>query len=355
MDKRYLKIKAEYDQVIADLSQPDVASDQNRYRTLNQRQSELTPIIELIDEYAKLETQLKELNEAIEADEDAELVEMARQECNPLEKRIEKLEEKLKKAILPRDPRDAKDAVLEIRGGAGGDEAALFAAELFRMYARFAEQQGWTFNTMSKNETDLGGLKEGVAEIQGTNVYGHLKFESGVHRVQRIPETEKSGRVHTSTATVAILPLVEDVEFEINPDDLKIDVYRASGAGGQHVNKTESAVRITHIPTGTVVAMQDEKSQHKNKAKAMKILKARVADEKQRQDQAKLSSERRAQVGTGGREEKIRTYNIPQDRITDHRIKYTTHGVEAALAGDLTGIIAKLKEEEERQLLDQES
>jgi len=302
----------------------------------------------------KLERKTKALEQAkaMREDADAEMKALAETEIESLTKEREDLEAALTVAMLPKDPNDHKNVIVEIRAGAGGDEAALFAANLFRMYSRFAEKRNWKTNTLSANQTGIGGFKEVIFEVNGEDVYKTLKYEGGVHRVQRVPETEKSGRIHTSTATVAILPQVDDVENKIKQEDLRIDVFRASGHGGQSVNTTDSAVRITHIPSGIVVSMQDEKSQLKNKEKAMKVLKTRVFEMEDEKARSKRGDERRMMVGTGDRSEKIRTYNEPQDRVTDHRIKKTIHGYSAVLDGNLDELITDLKTADQKAKLE---
>ena len=282
---------------------------------------------------------------------DAELKEIAQEELIELESRKDKLESDLKILLLPRDPNDDKNLILEIRAGTGGDEAALFAADLFRVYTRYAERKNWEYKVMDSSDTGIGGIKEAIVSIQGKGAFGMLKYESGVHRVQRVPKTETSGRVHTSAATIAVLPEAEDVDIEVNDSDLKIDTYRASGAGGQHVNKTESAIRITHIPTGLVVTCQDESSQHKNRAAALKVLKSRLLASEQEKVAAERAAERRSLVSTGDRSAKIRTYNFPQGRVTDHRINFTSYKLNEILDGDITEVIEKLKIAEQQELM----
>jgi peptide chain release factor 1 len=307
---------------------------------LSKEQSELEPIVEKAREYFKV-TEAIEDNRALLEDE--ELGELAKEELKELEPLKENLESEIKVLLIPKDPNDDKDIYLEIRAGTGGEEAALFASDLFKTYARYADSKGWKVEIVSSSESDSGGYKEIIAKIKGQGVYSRLKYEAGTHRVQRVPATESQGRIHTSAVTVAIMPEVDDVDVEINPNDLKIDVYRSSGCGGQSVNTTDSAVRITHIPTGIVVAMQDEKSQHKNKEKALKILKARIYEQKMREQQETLSSERKAQVGSGDRSERIRTYNYPQNRITDHRIGLTLYKLDEIMqSGDFDQIIEPL-------------
>ena len=323
------------------LSDPSVMSNQEKFRALTKEHSDLVEIVEKYGQYRKLGEDI-EGNRELLRDSDPDMREMAKAELPGLEERREALAQELKVLMLPRDPNDDKNIILEIRAGTGGEEASLFAADLFRMYSRYAEGRRWRVEILSLSESDAGGFKEVIALVSGDRVYSRLKFESGTHRVQRVPETEAQGRIHTSACTVAVLPEAEDVDVDIDPSDLRIDVYRASGAGGQHVNKTESAVRITHIPTGVVVACQDEKSQHKNKAKAMKILKSRILDSMVAEQQAKMAADRKSQVGSGDRSERIRTYNFPQGRCTDHRIGLTLYRLDGIMEGDLEEIIDSL-------------
>lgn len=318
-----------------------VVSNPELYQKYAKEYAELRRIAEPYQRYKALKEELAQ-TEALLEDPDEEVRKMAEEEKERLEAELEKAERELKGALLPRDPRDERNVILEIRAGAGGEEAALFAADLFRMYTRYAERKGWKVEILNSHPTGLGGFKEVIALIHGKGAYSRLKHESGVHRVQRIPVTESQGRIHTSTATVAVLPEAEEVEVEIDPKDLKVEVFRASGPGGQHVNKTETAVRITHLPTGIVVQCQDERSQHQNRAKAMKILMARLLEHKRRQQEEELSAERRSQIGTGERSERIRTYNFPQRRVTDHRIGLTIYQLEEVLDGDLDEIIDAL-------------
>ena len=336
-------LQDKYEDLTVKVSDPDVINDQNLWQTLVKEHAELQPIVEKYKEYKSAKEAYEETKEILhDKSTDDELKEMAKMEMEELEEQIETIEEELKILLLPKDPNDDKNVFVEIRAGTGGDEAALFAADLFRMYARFAERQGWKVEMMSSNDIGVGGYKEVIFMINGKGAYSKLKYESGVHRVQRIPTTESSGRIHTSAATVAVLPEVDDVELEINENDLRIDVFRASGAGGQHVNMTDSAVRITHIPTGIVASCQDEKSQHKNKEKALKILKARILDQAIQEQNAEIAEERKSQVGSGDRSERIRTYNFPQGRITDHRINMTIHKLDSFLDGDIDEMIDAL-------------
>ena len=316
---------------------------------------ELAEIEAVADQVAVLRRAERELAEAraMTADEaaDPELRKMAEEEAQALAERVAALDRAVRMALLPRDEADRRNAILEVRAGTGGDEAALFAADLFAMYRRYAEARGWRFEVLDVSENDLGGYREAVAEITGTDVFARLKYESGVHRVQRVPVTESQGRIHTSTATVAVLPEAEEVDVQVNEADLRVDVFRASGAGGQHVNKTESAVRLTHLPTGIVVACQDEKSQHKNRARAMKILRAKLYEREREAKAAARSDLRRSQVGTGDRSERIRTYNVPQGRVTDHRISLTLHKIDRILAGELDELIDALTAEHQAALL----
>ena len=323
------------------LSDPGVMTQQKRFLDLSREHSELASVVEVYREYKRVSEDLDGNRELLQ-DGDPEMRELARIEMPELEARRDELAQKLKLLLLPKDPNDEKNVILEIRAGTGGDEAALFAADLFRMYSRFAEGQKWTVETMSVSESEAGGLKEVIAMISGKRVYSQLKYESGTHRVQRVPATETQGRIHTSACTVAVLPEAEDVDLEVDPGDLRIDVYRASGAGGQHVNKTESAVRITHLPTGVVVSCQDEKSQHKNKAKAMKVLKSRILDQMVADQQAQMAADRKSQVGSGDRSQRIRTYNFPQGRCTDHRIGLTLYRLESIMQGNLSELIEPL-------------
>lgn len=332
-----LKLTEErYEEINRQLADPYVVSDNERFKSLMKEHKTLTPIVEKYREYAKHQQDFEEAKEMLDdGGLDKDFKEMVEEQYKSSQEAIERCSDELKILLLPKDPNDDKNVIVEIRGGAGGDEAALFANSLYRMYFMYAETKRWKTEILNANATELGGFKEISFSISGEGAYSRLKFESGVHRVQRVPETETQGRVHTSTVTVAVLPEVEDVEVEINPGDLQIDTYRASGAGGQHVNKTESAIRITYLPTGLVVECQDERSQFKNKDKAMKILRSRLYEEKLREQNDKIASERKLQVGTGDRSERIRTYNYPQSRVTDHRIGLTLYKLEQVLNGDL--------------------
>lgn len=335
-------IEGRFEELEKKIADPEVIADQELWRKLCKEHSDIAPIVEKYKEYKLICDNISEAKEIIETSDDKEMKELAESELEEGKAKIEKIEQEIKILLLPKDENDDKNVIMEIRGGAGGDEAALFAADLLRMYSMYAESMHWKVEMLNANETDIGGYKEVSFAINGQGAYSRLKFESGVHRVQRIPSTESGGRIHTSTVTVAVLPEVEEVEVDINPNDLRIDVFRAGGPGGQCVNTTDSAVRITHIPTGVVVSCQDEKSQLKNKEKAMKILRSRVYDMAISAQNAELSAERKSQVGTGDRSERIRTYNFPQGRVTDHRISLTLHKLDMVLNGDLNEIIDAL-------------
>lgn len=335
-------IAERYRQLTDEMSDPAVAGDPARYQQVARAHHAISEVALTYEEYQRVSKELADAREMANDATDADLRSLAQDEVRELEVRQAELEQKLKLLLLPKDPRDEKNVIVEIRAGAGGEEAALFAADLFRMYTRYSERQGWRVELLSESETELGGFKEVIFMINGQGAYSRLKFESGVHRVQRVPDTEASGRIHTSTATVAVLPEAEDVELTIDPNELRIDVYRSSGHGGQSVNTTDSAVRVTHLPTGLVVTCQDEKSQLKNREKAIKVLRARLLDQMQAESDNALAQERRSQVGTGDRSERIRTYNYPQSRCTDHRIGLTTRQLTTVLDGDLDEIIDAL-------------
>ena len=337
------QVEKRYEEVNVQLCDPAVVSDMELYKKYMQEIKQLTPVVEKFREYkvaVAAENGAKEMLE--DSSLDAELREMAREEIEEAHENAERAEQELKVLLLPRDPNDDRNVIVEIRGGAGGDEASLFANSLYRMYSMYAATKNWKSEILSANETEVGGFKEISFMISGEGAYSRFKFESGVHRVQRVPETESQGRIHTSTVTVAVLPEAEEVDIEINPADLQVDTFRSSGAGGQHINKTESAIRITHIPTGTVVECQDERSQHKNRDKAMKILRSRILEAEREKQANEIAGERRSQVGTGDRSERIRTYNYPQGRLTDHRIGLTLYKLEAMLNGQLDELIDAL-------------
>jgi len=338
MLEKLAAVEAQYERLLALIADPAVQGDAQAYRTHAKAMAELQELVERYRELKAVEDQIAQAKE-LAGGSDAEMAALAHEELTELQPRRAALLDEVKLLLVPKDPNDARDVVLEIRAGTGGEEAALFAAELFRMYARYAERQGWKLEVLSQSDADAGGVKEVIATIEGQKVYSHLKYESGVHRVQRVPATEASGRIHTSTATVAVLPEAEEVDVQIHDKDLRIDTFCSSGPGGQSVNTTYSAVRITHIPTGLVVSQQDEKSQIKNKAKALKVLRSRLYEIEMRKQQDAIAKDRRSQVGTGERSEKIRTYNFPQSRITDHRVNFTTHQISAVLDGDLKELI----------------
>jgi peptide chain release factor 1 len=336
------QIEKRFEEISLSLYDPEIINNQPKFRELSKERKELEPLVEKARIYFKLMTHLEDDREVLNGS-DADLKELVREELDELQERVETLEEDLKMMLLPKDPNDDKNAIVEIRAGTGGDEAAIFAADLYRMYVKYAERQGWRVEELSAHEIGIGGFKEVIFALNGEGVYGTMKFESGVHRVQRVPVTETSGRIHTSAATVAVLPEADELDFEIDADDLRIDTYRASGAGGQHVNKVESAIRITHLPSGLVVTCQDEKSQHKNKAKALKILRSRLMAMKEEEQEAQIAAKRRSMVSTGDRSVKIRTYNFPQGRVTDHRINLTLYKLELILEGSLDELVEALQ------------
>jgi peptide chain release factor 1 len=336
-------IKDKFDAIESELADPEVAADQNKIIELSKKRSELADVVVAYVEYDKLLNNINGNKEIIETSGETELVELAEMELEELEVKKEELEEKIKVLLIPKDPDDTKNVIVEIRAGTGGDEAGIFANDLFRMYSRFAELKGWKQEIMDINDSTMGGIKEVIFGLSGTDIYGDLKFESGVHRVQRVPATEASGRVHTSAASVVVMPEAEDVEVELDMNDVRVDTYRASGAGGQHVNKTDSAIRMTHIPTGIVVQCQDERSQIKNRQKALKILKTKLYDKKLQEMTSEISQTRKLVVKRGDRSDKIRTYNYPQNRVTDHRIGLTMYDLSGIMEGDLYELIEKMQ------------
>lgn len=345
------EVKSRFKELNDRLTDPDVLEDKNDYMRISKEIAELREVIQKIDKYERLQRDLEEAEKIIMESGDQELVQLARSEKQTLEEEIPHIGKEILSLLIPKDEDESKNTLLEIRAGAGGEEAALFVGDLFRMYSKYIEKKGWKLDVMNSHPSELGGFKEIIFLVEGKGAYGDLKYESGVHRVQRVPVTEASGRIHTSTATVAVLPEAEEVKVSIQPEDLKIEVFRASGPGGQHVNVTDSAVRITHLPTSIVVTCQDERSQHKNKTKAMKILRARLLDIRKKQQEREIAQQRRLQVGTGDRSEKIRTYNFPQRRVTDHRINRSWHILEEILDGNLTPIIDELRNaEQQRQM-----
>lgn len=352
MFDRLQAVEDRYERLNELLSDPDIVSDSKKLAQFSKEQSDIQETVTVYREYKSIKEQIQDAKDLIDMEDDPEMKEMAQEELKELEVQIPDLEEKMKILLIPKDPNDGKNIIMEIRGAAGGDEAALFANSLFRMYSKYAETQGWRTEIVSASPTELGGYKEIVIMISGSDVYSKLKYESGAHRVQRVPETESQGRVHTSTATVVVMPEAAEVELDLQDKDIRVDIYHASGAGGQHVNKTASAVRMTHIPTGVVVAMQDERSQLKNREKAMKILRARVYDKLQQEEQSKYDAERKSAVGTGDRSERIRTYNYPQNRVTDHRIGLTIQKLDQIIDGKLDDVIDALIMEEQAKKLD---
>ena len=348
MEDRLNQIAERLRQVERELADPAVYSDQQRLKNLSREQKELTPVVETFTALQRTEQAIAEAREMLS---DPELRELAQEELTRTKEQRERLAEELKRLLLPRDPNDEKSVVLEIRGGVGGEEGALFAADLLRMYTMYVQSRGWELEVLNLNETELGGVKEAILAVNGAGAYNRLKYESGVHRVQRVPETETQGRIHTSTATVAVMPQAEEVDFALDMKDLRIDTFRSSGAGGQHINKTSSAIRVTHIPTGMVVECQNERSQFQNKDKALEILRSRLLAQKQKEQQDAINADRAGQVGTGDRSEKIRTYNFPQDRCTDHRIGLTVHNLDKIMDGNLDDIIDALATREQAEKL----
>jgi len=351
MEDRLKEIADRHSEVERLMSQPEIASDPNAIRRLGREYSQLQHVVELWNDITRAQSDMEGAREMLAYEDDAEVLEMARVEVEELQEKLDSLTAEIRLELLPKDETELADAVVEVRAGAGGDEAGLFAAEVFRMYQRYAETRKWKLKILSQNDTGVGGIKEVTFEIAGERAYQRLHLESGVHRVQRVPTTESQGRIHTSTATVVVMPKAEEVDIEINDKDLKIDVFHSGGAGGQSVNKLATAIRITHLPTGLVVQCQNERSQLQNKQQAMEILRSRLWDMELRKQQEEISANRKAQVGTGDRSEKIRTYNFPQSRITDHRIGYTSHQMQQVLGGELDGFIdALLQEEQARKL-----
>lgn len=345
IEKRYIEIENQ-------LEQPEISTDHEKLHALAQEKAEIEDIVAKYREYKKVVKDIDDTQAMLDESLDPDISHLAKDEIEKLKNSQEEIIERLKQYLVPKDANEDKDVIMEIRAGTGGEEATLFAADLFRMYSRYAQNKGWDIELIDCNQTELGGFKEVVFEVKGKGAYSHLKYESGVHRVQRVPKTEASGRIHTSTATVAVLPEVEDVEININPDDIKMDFFRSGGAGGQNVNKVTTAVRITHLPTGIVATCQDERSQHRNRTKAMAVLKARLFDIEQRKQSQETIDERRSQIGTGERSEKIRTYNYPQDRITDHRINLSMHNLPRVLDGELDEFIENLATNERARQLE---
>jgi peptide chain release factor 1 len=347
VDKRYREIEEE-------IARPEVATDPNQLQKLAKERAGLEDVVNMYREYASTSKSLEETESMLGDDLDDDMREMVKQEIEDLQLKISEIEDDLKVALVPKDENDDKDIIMEIRAGAGGDEAGLFAADLFRMYSRYAQENGWNVEIINTNESGIGGFKEVVFEVKGKNVFSRLKYERGVHRVQRVPVTESSGRIHTSTATVAVLPEADEVDVDVNNDDLRIDIFHSGGAGGQNVNKVATAVRITHIPTGIVTVCQDERSQLRNKNKAMAVMRARLLDIEKMKQEAEMGDERRSQLGTGDRSEKIRTYNFPQDRVTDHRIGLSLHNIEGILEGNLDELIDALATDDRARMLQEQ-
>ncbi|MGA2367908.1 MAG: peptide chain release factor 1 [Dehalococcoidia bacterium] len=351
MFEKLESLEKRYDELNGLTSQPEVYNDFQRVQALSQERARIEDTVNKYRQYKSVIKSIADTQSMLDGGLDPDMLSMAKDELNGLKETQQKLVEELRIALIPRDENEDKDAIVEIRAGTGGDEAALFASDLYRMYFRYAQVKGWQIEIIDSNQNEVGGFKEVIFEVKGKGAYGHLKYERGVHRVQRVPVTEASGRIHTSTATVAVLPEVEDIDIQINPEDLRIDIFRSGGAGGQNVNKLSTAVRITHIPTGIVAICQDERSQLRNKTKAMAVLRSRLYDIKQRKQQDEVTEERRSQIGSGERSEKIRTYNFPQDRLTDHRINLSLHGLQKILDGDLDKLIDALASEEQARQL----
>ncbi|MGE5595246.1 MAG: peptide chain release factor 1 [Hyphomicrobiales bacterium] len=344
------RVRQRFDELTNEMGRPEVAADFERLNELARERSDISDVVELFDQYERARAAADEAR-ALQGESDAEIKELAEQELAEAEATMASLDGQLMRALLPKDPRDSRDVIVEIRAGAGGEEAALFAAELYRMYVRYAERRRWHTEILSASESEKGGFKEVVFEVRGDGAYSRLKYESGVHRVQRVPETEAQGRIHTSTATVAVLPEAEDVDVDIDEKDLRVDIFHSSGAGGQNVNKVATAVRLTHIPTGIVVVCQDERSQLKNRVKAMTVLRTRLLDAEMQRQEAEMAQSRRTQVGTGDRSEKIRTYNFPQDRITDHRVGLTVHNIPDRMDGNIDDLIDAVATADEAERL----
>ena len=355
LSDRLEAIERRFEELTAEMARPEVASDHERVQALARERSSLEEIVALHREYQQVERALGDARAIVAEGGDPEMVALASEEITTLSSRNDELEERLKRALLPKDPRDERDVIVEIRAGTGGEEAGLFAADLYRMYTRYAEGRGWKTEIVSANETGIGGFKEIIFEVHGAGAYSRMKYESGVHRVQRVPQTEAQGRIHTSAATVAVLPEADEVEVEIGENDLRIDIFHSSGHGGQNVQKVASAVRIIHLPTGIVSSCQDERSQMKNRMKAMAVMRARLLALKEREQQAEIAGARKAQVGTGERSEKIRTYNFPQDRVTDHRVGLTLHNLPSILDGHLDELIDAVATSEEARLLEEQA